>query len=103
MAEELLSKFHISGATYYDGVGHHLTESECTLTNMRLTIEDSRGKTQQILLRDITGVTPHMGFGSKSVDINVGNAYAIHLYCKGRERVREVAGILNEAMRPSFS
>ena len=103
MTEELRSEFDISGATYYDGAAHHLGPSKCTLTSMRLMIEDRTGKTQQLHLRNITGVTPHTGLVNKSVDINVGSSYAIHLYCKPNARVREIAGLLNEAMREQFS
>lgn len=103
MPERVLYKFSIDGATYYDGTAHQIIQSDCTLTNERLIIQDARGRTQQITLRSINDITPHLGLLNKSLDLHMGGgSSAMHIYGK-KAQLLEIADMLNEAMASQFS
>jgi hypothetical protein len=97
MPDRVLNQFNIQGGTYYDGKGHPLGPCACTLTNERMIIKDSRGGTQQILLRDITTIKPHLGIVNKSLDLTMGQFAAIHIYGKKAELL-EISDMLNDAI-----
>ena len=54
---DVLQTFNVDSIMFYDGSGHHLGPSVCTLTRTRLIIDDARGGISQIQLRDINGVS----------------------------------------------
>ena len=60
---DVLQAFEVSYVTFYDGSGHRLGPSRCTLTRTRLIIDDARGGIHQILLRDISGISTPSRFG----------------------------------------
>lgn len=60
---DVLQTFEVSYVTFYDGSGHRLGPSRCTLTKTRLIIDDARSGIHQILLRDISGISTPSRFG----------------------------------------
>jgi hypothetical protein len=100
MAEHVLREFHIRGATYYDGQSHQLTNCDCVLTNERLIIKDIRGRSQQILLRDITTIEPHLFSLTKRLVLRMGRFAAIHIYGKKAE-LQEITDGVNAAIASS--
>ena len=97
MAERTLYEFSISGADYFDGSRHIITQSDCTLTNERLIIRDSRGRTQQIDLRTISSVEPRIGILNKDLRIGIGTSAALIIYGK-KDQLLDIAHMVNEAM-----
>ena len=100
--ERVLYEFTIDGGTYYDGTGHSVGECNCTLTNERLIIKGARGRTQQIALRNISAVVPRIGILNKALDINIGTTSTMRIYGK-KDKLLDIAGMLNEAMESQFS
>ena len=101
MSERLMYEFPIQGATYYDGAAHQIVNANCTLTNERLIIRDARGRTQQVLIHDLSDVTPHLGIVNKSLDLHMGNWAAMHIYGK-KPQLLQIADMLNEAIGAQF-
>ncbi|SRR5713101_7386109 len=98
MAEErTLYEFTISGANYYDGARNTITQSSCTLTNQRLIIRDSRGRTQQINLRNITSVNPRIGLVNKDLELKMGTTSTLLIY-GNKGQLLDIARMINEAM-----
>jgi hypothetical protein len=95
--ERVLYEFSISGANYYDGSRHTITQSNCTLTNERLIIRDSRGRTQQVNLRTISSVEPRIGIVNKDLSINIGTTASLVIYGK-KDQLLDIARMINEAM-----
>jgi Bacterial PH domain len=95
--ERVLYEFSIDGGTYYDGTDHSIGECDCTLTNERLIIKGARGRTQQIVLRNISAVTPRIGILNKALDINIGSFSTMRIYGK-KDKLLEIARMINEAM-----
>lgn len=103
MAEEQkIQDFDVKYVTFYDGSGHRLGPSDCTLTSMRLIIQDVRGGMHQIQLREISGITTPSRFGApKMLRINLpGQAYDIDCHTKDQKRSIEYA--IGQAIRGSF-
>jgi hypothetical protein len=96
MSERMLYEFPIKGATYYDGRSHQIVQSDCTLTDERLIIKDLRGRTQQIVLRDISDITPHLGL-QKYLALHMGSSAAMHIYGK-KAQLLEIVDMLNKAI-----
>src|SRR6266516_6833344 len=95
--ERVLYEFSIGGANYYDGSRNTITQSNCTLTNERLTIRDSRGRTQHINLRTISSVEPRIGIVNKDLSINIGTTASLVIYGK-KDQLLDIARMINEAM-----
>lgn len=96
---EVLQTFEVSSVMFYDGSGHRLGPSVCTLTRTRFIIDDARGGISQILLRDITGVsTPGRLVSPKQLRINaLGVAYDI--YCQSKDQKNLMEAWLSRAIR----
>ena len=97
--DDVLQSFEVSGVMFYDGSGHRLGPSECTLTRTRFIIDDARGGISQILLRDINGVsTPGRMVSPKMLRINSpGVAYDI--YCQSKDQKNMLEAWLSRAIR----
>jgi len=94
-----LQTFEVTGVMFYDGSGHRLGPSLCTLTRARLIIEDARGGIHQILLRDINGVnSPSKIISAAMLRINVPGA-AYDVYCKNRDQKNQLAAWISRAIR----
>jgi Double zinc ribbon len=101
--EKTLQEFTVKYVTFYDGSGHRLGPSECTLTNTRLIIHDARGGIHQILLRDISGIsTPSRLAAPKMMRISLpGHAYDID--CNNKDQKYAIEAWLDQAIRGSLS
>jgi len=100
-SSETLQAFEVSGVMFFDGSGHRLGPSLCTLTRTRFIIEDARGGISQILLRDINGVsTPGRIVSPKQLRItSPGVAYDI--YCESKDQKNLLESWLARAIRGS--
>jgi hypothetical protein len=96
---DVLQTFEVDSVMFYDGVGHRLGPSVCTLTRSRLIIDDARGGISQIRLRDITGVsTPARITVPKQLRITApGVAYDI--YCLSKNQKNDFEAWLSQAIR----
>jgi hypothetical protein len=101
--DEKLREFQVKFVTFYDGTGHRLGPSECTLTSTRLIISDVKGGINQILLRDISGVSiPSRVAAPKMLRISLpGQAYDID--CLSKDQANAVAYWLGQAIRGSLA
>jgi hypothetical protein len=92
---DVLQTFEVDSVMFYDGSGHRLGRSVCTLTRSRLIIDDARGGISQIRLRDITGVSSPL---RKQLRITApGVAYDI--YCLSKDQKYDFGARLSEAIR----
>jgi uncharacterized OB-fold protein len=100
--EAKLQEFTVKYVTFYDGSGHRLGPSECTLTSRRLIISDVKGGIHQILLRDIAGISmPSKLAAPKMLRISLpGLAYDID--CVSRDQKNAIEAWLGQAIRNSF-
>lgn len=104
MSEESIYKFEISGGNFYDGLRHTVFRSQCTLTNVRLMMQDFKGGTRQILLRDIVSVVPETRMlYPKGVRVNIAGPTVLDISCKSKDEVMHLAGMINEAISSQFS
>lgn len=96
---DVLQTFDVDSIIFYDGSGHRLGSSICTLTRSRLIIDDARGGISQIQLRDITGVsTPARIISPKQLRITApGVAYDI--YCLSKDQKSDLEAWLSQAIR----
>jgi hypothetical protein len=100
---ETLREFTVKYVTFYDGSGHRLGPSECTLTNGRLIIHDARGGIHQILLRDISGIsTPSRLAAPKMLRISLP-AHAYDIDCTSKDQKYAIEAWLDQAIRASLS
>jgi hypothetical protein len=99
--EQVLVKFDVPKAIYYDGKPNYLLDSHCTLTSQRLIVQGSRDGTRQIILTDVTGVGPQRGFlaGNTTV-VQIGQWAALHLGAADRGQAADICRWLNNAMMP---
>lgn len=98
MAPEVLFTFDVDGANYYPGPVRFV-DGECTVTSERLTLRDRRGRTQHVMLRDITTVDPRVGFLSpKTVRIGINTPAGLDMYRGSKDLVLEACRMINEAM-----
>jgi len=96
---DVLQNFDVDSVMFYDGSGHRLGPSVCTLTRTRLLIEDYRGGLSQILLRDINGVsTPGRIASPKMLRITAGRV-AYDIYCVSEDQKYQFEAWLSEAIR----
>lgn len=97
--DQTLQTFEVSSVMFYDGSGHRLGPSTCTLTKSRFIIDDARGGISQILLRDINGVsTPGRFVSPKQLRITApGVAYDI--YCASKDQKNLLEAWLSKAIR----
>ena len=92
---DVLQTFEVDSVMFYDGSGHRLGRSVCTLTRTRLIIDDARGGISQIQLRDITGVRSLL---RKMLRVQApGVAYDISCVSKDQKNLLEAW--LSEAIR----
>lgn len=103
MEDLKLREFQVKFVTFYDGTGHRLGPSECTLTSTRLIISDVKGGIHQILLRDISGINmPSRVAAPKMLRISLpGHAYDID--CNTKDQTNAVAYWLGQAIRGSLA
>lgn len=95
----MLQTFDVSFVTFYDGSGHRLGPSMCTLTRTRLIINDARGGISQILLRDIIGVsTPSRLAAPKLLRIKAP-AVAYDIDCRSKDQKNLLEAWLSRAIR----
>jgi hypothetical protein len=94
--------FEVSSVMYYDGGGHRLGPSLCTLTRTHFIIEDARGGISQILVRDINGVsTPGRTVSPKQIRITApGVAYDI--YCHSKDQKYQLEESFRRAIRGGY-
>jgi hypothetical protein len=96
---EVLQAFEVASVMFYDGSGHRLGPSICTLTRTRLIIDDARGGISQIRLRDINGIsTPGRLISPKQLRISVPYA-AYDIYCQSKEQKNLLEAWLSKAIR----
>lgn len=97
--DQTLQTFEVSSVMFYDGSGHRLGPSTCTLTKSHFIIDDARGGISQILLRDINGVsTPGRFVSPKQLRITApGVAYDI--YCASKDQKNLLEAWLSKAIR----
>lgn len=92
---DVLQEFEVDSVMFYDGSGHRLGRSICTLTRTRLIIDDARGGISQIQLRNITGVR---SMSRKMLRVQApGVAYDI--YCVSKDQKNLLDAWLSEAIR----
>jgi hypothetical protein len=97
--DDVLQTFEVASIMFYDGSGHRLGPSVCTLTRTRLIIDDARGGMSQILLRDINGIsTPGRIVSPKQLRISVPGA-AYDIYCQSKDQKNQLEGWLYGAIR----
>ena len=96
---DVLQTLEVDSVIFYDGSGHRLGQSVCTLTRSRLIIDDARGGISQIQLRDITGMsTPGRIISPKQLRITApGIAYDIYFLSKDQKY--DFEAWLSEAIR----
>jgi hypothetical protein len=96
---DVLQAFEVDSIMFYDGSGHRLGPSICTLTRTRLIIDDARGGMSQIRLRDISGIsTPGRIVSPKQLRISVPGA-AYDVYCKSKDQKNQLEAWLYKAIR----
>jgi hypothetical protein len=101
--DQKLQEFTVKYVTFYDGSGHRLGPSECTLTTSRLIIHDARGGIHQILLRDISGIsTPSRLAAPKMMRISLP-AQAYDIDCNSKDQKYAIEAWLDQAIRGSLS
>ena len=97
MSSAIMYKFPIKGAIYYPGPQYY-GEGECTLTDDRLTIHDSRGHAKHVALMAVSDVAPKGGlFGGKDVRVGI-NGPSLNITCVSRAAVPEVCQMINDAI-----
>jgi hypothetical protein len=95
---DVLQTFEVDSVMFYDGSGHRLGQSVCTLTRTRLIIDDAYGGISQIRLRDINGVsTPGRIVSSKMFRITVAGV-AYDIYCTSKDQKYLFEAWLSEAI-----
>ena len=95
---DVLQTFDVSFVTFYDGSGHCLGPSMCTLTRTRFIINDARGGISQILLRDISGVsTPSRIAAPKLLRIKA-SAVAYDIDCRSKDQKNLLEAWLSRAI-----
>jgi hypothetical protein len=96
---DVLQAFEVDSIMFYDGSGHRLGPSTCTVTRTRLLIDDARGGMSQILLRDITGISmPGRIISPKQLRISVPGA-AYDIYCTSKDQKNQLEAWLYKAIR----
>jgi tetratricopeptide (TPR) repeat protein len=96
---DVLQTFEVDSVMFYDGSGHRLGPSVCTLTRTRLIIDDARGGISQIQLRDINGVsTPGRMVSPKMLRITAAGV-AYDIYCLSKDQKYQLEAWLSKAIR----
>lgn len=96
---DVLQVFEVDSIMFYDGSGHRLGPSTCTLTRTRLLIDDARGGMSQIPLRDISGISmPGRIISPKQLRISVPGA-AYDIYCTSKDQKNQLEAWLYKAIR----
>jgi tetratricopeptide (TPR) repeat protein len=94
----VLQTFEVDSVMFYDGTGHRLGPSVCTLTGTRLIIDDAYGGISQIQLRDINRVSaPGRRVSPKMLRVTAASvAYDIYFLSKDQKYLFEAC--LSEAI-----
>jgi hypothetical protein len=101
--ERTLQKFAVKFVIFYDGSGHRLGPSECTLTSRRLITDDARGDIHQIQLRDISGIeTPSRMVAPKMLRIKLP-VQTYDIDCNNRDQKAAIENWLGQAILVSFT
>lgn len=96
---DVLQTFNVDSVMFYDGTGHRLGPSVCTLTRTRLIIDDARGGISQIQLRDIRAVsTPGPIVSPKMLRIRLATI-GYDIYCLSRDQKNMLETWLSKAIR----
>lgn len=91
--------FEVTSVMFYDGIGHRLGPSLCTLTGTRLIIEDARGGMHQIPLRDVNSFgSPSRVISPSMLRINIPGA-AYDIYCKSKDQKNQLGASISRAIR----
>ena len=92
---DVLQSFEVDSVMFYDGVGHRLGSSVCTLTRESFIIDDARGGIHQIRLRDITGV----GAPARKMVRVTAPGVAYDIYCHSKDQRYDLVDLLSEGIR----
>lgn len=97
--DESLQTFEVTSVMFYDGSGHRLGPSFCSLTNTRLIIDSFRGGIRQVSLQNINSVSsPSNVISPLMLRINVPGA-AYDIYCKNRDQKDHLEAWISRAIR----
>ena len=94
----VLQTFDVSSVMFYDGSGHRLGPSMCTLTTTKFIIDDARGGISQILLRDITGISTPSRFASPKLLRITCPGVAYDVYCRNKGQRNHLSASLSRAI-----
>lgn len=93
--KQVMQTFDVDSVMFYDGVGHRLGSSVCTLTRESFIIDDARGGIHQIRLRDITGV----GAKTRKMVRITAPGVAYDIYCRSKDQRVDIEVWLSEGIR----
>jgi tetratricopeptide (TPR) repeat protein len=93
--KQVMQTFDVDSVMFYDGVGHRLGSSMCTLTRESFIIDDARGGIHQIRLRDITGV----GARTRKMVRITAPGVAYDIYCRSKDQTSDLQIWLSEGIR----
>jgi hypothetical protein len=93
--KQVMQTFNVDSVMFYDGVGHRLGSSVCTLTRESFIIDDARGGIHQIRLRDITGV----GAKTRKMVRITAPGVAYDIYCRSKDQRYDVEDWLSVGIR----
>jgi hypothetical protein len=100
--ERTLYEFPLGLAVLHDGQENNLSSGHCTITERRIILHTSRG-VQQILLRDISNLTPKIGWLRHSVNISDDGHAHFALSGKNRNETEEIFLRVKEALMSHHS
>jgi tetratricopeptide (TPR) repeat protein len=93
--KQVMQTFDVDSVMFYDGVGHRLGSSVCTLTRESFIIDDARGGIHQIRLRDITGV----GAKARKMVRITAPGVAYDIYCRSKDQRYDLEDWLSVGIR----
>jgi hypothetical protein len=96
--ERTLYESPLGLALLYDGWENNLGSGHCTITERRIILQTNRGGYQQILLRDISNLTPKIGWLRHSVIISEGGYAHFVLSGKNKNETEEIFFRVKEAL-----
>jgi hypothetical protein len=95
--ERALYEFPLGLAVLHDGQENNLGSGHCTITERRIILHTNRG-VQEILLRDITNLTPKIGWLRHSVNISEDGHAHLVLSGNNRNETEEIFLRVKEAL-----
>ena len=93
--KQVMQTFDVDSVMFYDGVGHRLGQSVCTLTRENFIIDDARGGIHKIRLRDINGV----GAKTRKMVRITAPGVAYDIYCRSKDQRLDIEVWLSEGIR----